>query len=198
MVAITNVIHILLLSLFTVSPLGSVLSIPPGPVLLDQGESFTLTCLGMGGPNNTYVYLLGDNIIDSSTQLFTTATLSSSSLQVEVEADAALHKGLYTCVVSNMAGNDTGTTEVISKDLYMYINISLSVLILCFFPIVSPFGIVSVNPNNITSSREMNVSFLCDTDSGPNNNYFWFKNLTMRNASNLTSQGLGINHYLVI
>lgn len=107
---------------FLVSPMGSIQVSPINATLLDQGDSLTLNCFASGGPDNAYSFLLDGEAINV-TELFTTVTPTSSSLQVEVNVDAALHKGVYTCVASNMAGNDTQTVLVTSKDLHqsMYI-----------------------------------------------------------------------------
>ena len=43
------------------------------------------------------------------------------------------------------------------------------------FLTVSPEGIVSLSPMNVTHSRGDNVSFNCTTDAGPNNRFTWFK-----------------------
>ena len=42
--------------------------------------------------------------------------------------------------------------------------------------LVSPFGIVSLVPQNITERRGETVSFTCSSDAGPMNRITWFHN----------------------
>lgn len=51
-------------------------------------------------------------------------------------------------------------------------------LIACsqFFSVVSPFGIVFIEPEDRIASRGDNVTFTCVTEAGPGNRYYWFLN----------------------
>ena len=98
-----------------VSPEGSVQLI--NQTLTKQGGTFSLECIAEGGPNNQHVwYHRGVLFVDTSvlTIIFSSDTRSVSVLRVP-NVDAAMHKGDYTCVVTNMAGSESKTSTVVGK-----------------------------------------------------------------------------------
>ena len=87
----------------TAEPMENVLD---GVLLVEQGSNFSLTCSGQGGPNNNHTWNLNNQLINESFGL----GISSSSKDAESESllnvtdvDAATHKGVYSCSVTNEA-----------------------------------------------------------------------------------------------
>ena len=75
-------------------------------LLVEQGSNFSLTCSAQGGPNNNHKWNLNNQLIDNSFGLgissFSKDTQSNSLLNV-TDVDAATHKGVYSCSVTNEA-----------------------------------------------------------------------------------------------
>ncbi len=73
----------------------------------------------MGGPDNNIQYLLegfpfiGANTTDVGGSEF----LTSLNISVDM-VDAALHKGVYTCEATNIAGSGTANTTVFSESYW--------------------------------------------------------------------------------
>ena len=87
-------------------------------LLVEQGSNFSLTCLAKGGPNNNHVWNLNNQLIDNSFGLeimpFIEDTESRSLLNVTY-VDAATHKGVYSCSVTNGAvTSDTPPQDAIT------------------------------------------------------------------------------------
>ena len=84
--------------------------------LVKQGEEVVIICNAQGGPNNTYRWTYnGEELIETDSLKISTVlydTMSSSTLTIN-SIDAATHKGNYTCIVSNTAGEDTTSIEII-------------------------------------------------------------------------------------
>ena len=87
--------------------------------LVEQNEEVWLMCNAQGGPNNTYQWLHdGVPVIESSSLNVSTVnyhSMSTSTLRIS-SVDAATHKGNYTCIVSNKAGQDV--TSIIVVGMY--------------------------------------------------------------------------------
>lgn len=81
--------------IFLVSPQNSI-SINPVTVSAELHDSAEFTCLSMGGPDNTYMWV---HVFSSQTVGYQ-STLSVPSVQ-------AIHGGEYRCTVTNAAGNDS-------------------------------------------------------------------------------------------
>ena len=67
-------------------------------------------------------------------------------------------------------------------------------MLLIFVFVVSPYGIVTTTPVNVTVSRGDSVTLNCSTDAGPGNNFVWLRNGTTvcdecSNELNLTEIG---------
>ena len=77
-----------------------------GVLLVEQGSNFLLSCLAQGGPNNNHKWNLNNQLIDESFGLgissFSKDAQSNSLLNV-TDVDAATHKGVYSCSVTNEA-----------------------------------------------------------------------------------------------
>ena len=90
------------------SPEGSV-SVSPINMVFERGNNATFNCTAQGGPGNTYQWQRnGTNLDDETTQ-----TLAITRISVN-DGDE------YTCIVSNVAGNDTASTS-----LFVYPEITL-------------------------------------------------------------------------
>ena len=90
----------LVIAVCAVSPIAVI-----SPSSINQAHQFgddaTLQCTSMGGPGNTYQWLLnGSNIVGETSGTLTLANVT------------AANGGEYTCHVSNTAGNDTDSTYV--------------------------------------------------------------------------------------
>ena len=102
-------------SIETVSPSGSVVS-NPEVVLLEQGDQLVLQCTAMGGPDVLIQYLLEGSPFNGADAMVFGQSAFVASLDITVNSvDAALHKGLYTCVATNMAGDGNANSTVISE-----------------------------------------------------------------------------------
>jgi hypothetical protein len=95
----------------------------------------------MGGPNNQYQWLAnGSSILDGETsQVLTLSNISADN------------GGMYTCFVSNIAGNDSAST----------------------FVFVYPY-IVS-HPSSETTSTGSMVRLTCVAEAFPNPEYLWVR-----------------------
>ena len=82
----------------TVSPVGS---ISPGNAIAMVGEVFMFMCSVLGGPSNTFQWEL--NSVPLPNEMMDTLLLTSVTV-----SDA----GIYSCVVTNDAGEDTTESEL--------------------------------------------------------------------------------------
>ncbi len=99
----------------TVSPLGSV-ELTPSLSLLEQGDELVLTCQAMGGPDNMIVFFLdGAPFTAEDDSVFSQDGFNSTRVVTINSVDAAVHKGQYSCEVTNKAGIDFANATVISK-----------------------------------------------------------------------------------
>ena len=92
--------------------------------LLEQGNELVISCTAPGGHNNTlkWTHNRADiqqtvilNITTVITDTFINSTLRISSV------DASEHKGNYTCVVSNIAGQESSSLLVVGMYTYLLI-----------------------------------------------------------------------------
>ena len=87
-------------------------------VYVNQGDEFNLTCSAQGGPNNVHQWT-HDNADELSITSSSSDTMSKSVLRV-TSVDAAIHQGIYTCNVSNMAGYEANTSRVVGKYIHIH------------------------------------------------------------------------------
>ena len=120
-----------------VSTEGSVMVMPVDHVFT-RGENITLTCISMGGPGNIYQWEKDGETITTDNVL-TLMHINASS------------GGIYTCTVSNLAGNDSATTT-----LY-----------------VAPYFII--HPENVETTNSTEVNITCLAESFPDPEYVWMK-----------------------
>ena len=72
--------------------------VTPVDQIFTRGENISLTCISMGGPGNVYQWEKDGEVVANDSAL----TL------MDIDASSG---GSYTCIVSNLAGNDSaGTT----------------------------------------------------------------------------------------
>ena len=114
----------------TVAPL--VVMDPVFPAVAYVGQDFNMTCSVEGGPDNSFQWDKDSDILVNET----TDTLSITDVAV---SDA----GLYTCTVTNAAGNDSDATQ-----LYVAPNIITA-------------------PQNISTDIGASVHFLCVAEGAP-------------------------------
>ena len=119
------------------SPEGSV-AVSPEMVIADVGGTVTFTCSAQGGPDNTYQWQKNGEDLMNETD---TALIISNI--------TAMNGGNYTCVVSNIAGNDSATAV-----LY-----------------VEP--IIVTQPTDILTRNGTVVYFTCAAESFPAPEYTW-------------------------
>ena len=104
----------------------------------DEGATATLMCTSSGGPNNTYQWQTnGTDLEDQDSQILTLPNVTASTGE------------LYTCVVSNTAGNDSIST----------------------FVFISPY--FEFHPSDHQVSPSSNVVLVCGAVSFPNPEYLW-------------------------
>ena len=83
-----------------VSPTGSV-STSPKALLITAGDSLSIKCSAEGGPDNVFHWSHNGRVLANRTTSF----LNMTALAVE-------NLGNYTCVVTNVAGNDSSTSTI--------------------------------------------------------------------------------------
>lgn len=85
---------------------------------MEQEDELYITCNAQGGPNNTYEWTRnGEEVVASGSLNITTVSsqsMSTSTLRIS-SVDAAMHKGNYTCFVSNEAGEESTSVVVVGK-----------------------------------------------------------------------------------
>ena len=122
------------------------------PDVLSFGDNVTFTCSALGGPDNMFQWQKdGQDPLSESQSTLTLTTIS------------AMDGGLYTCVVTNAAGND-------SSDITL--NISLYFI---------------VQPNDILTNNGDSQTLTCGAEGFPDPVYHWFRNDNEMVRSNLTA-----------
>ena len=102
------------------------------------GEDFLFMCNVLGGPNNEFQWTLNSVILPDETM----STLQLTNVAVN---DA----GVYSCIVSNSAGENSSETELF----------------------IAPNIITS--PQDMTANATENVTFTCVADGAPVPNITW-------------------------
>jgi hypothetical protein len=104
-------------------------------VTYSQGYTATFQCTSSGGPDNTYQWQTDGNILNGETS----GTLTLPNITTSTG-------GMYTCIVSNIAGNDSAST----------------------FVFVDPYFVSQPNSHHGTT-----VVLICDALSFPDPQYLW-------------------------
>ena len=103
-----------------------------------EGSNATLVCTSSGGPNNTYQWLEnGENLHGRNSDTLTLPNVTAST------------GGIYTCMVSNIAGSNNAST----------------------FVFIFPYFINQ--PHNDEVSVGSSVLLICDAASFPSPDYLW-------------------------
>lgn len=138
-----------------------------GDNIAQQGDNVTFNCSSDGGPANTFQWLINDVEVMGETSVTYTV--------VEAEAE---NGGVYTCRISNAAGNS-------SSSITLFIE-----------PYITQF------PPNITLTNSgALVTLLCDADGFPAPNISWVKvsdigvDETVSNSGNLTLSPITHNDF---
>ena len=126
-----------------VSPEGSVAITPVG-VVYEEGDNVTFFCTSLGGPGNSIQWLkdgesLGQGINESSSMLELT--------DISVTEDGAI----YTCVVSNAAGNGSASVSLL----------------------ISPVLVTHPMDEEIINGTV--TSFICTAMAFPEPTYMWYR-----------------------
>ena len=104
----------------------------------EVGDTATLVCTSSGGPNNTYQWLAnGENLHGQNFDTLTLPNVTAST------------GGIYTCMVSNIAGSNNASTSVF----------------------IFPYFID--NPRSHEVSVGSAVLLICDAVSFPSPDYLW-------------------------
>lgn len=117
-----------------------------------------LECTSLGGPNNTYQWQVnGTNLVGKTSQNLTIPASTG---------------GMYTCVVSNKAGNHSASTFV-----FVYPHI-----------IMHP-------PEIVMTSANSSILLICDAESFPYPEYLWLRvgNGSFREEIETSSRNLNIS-----
>ena len=131
----------------TIEYLSFITLVTPGNVnvtvdnIASQGENVAFTCTSSGGPDNSYEWLMDNRKIENET--------SNSLMLLEVNSSDG---GIYTCLVSNPAGNSTS-----SVTLY-----------------IEPY-ITTVPSEGERVEQGDAVTFYCDAEGFPAPNITWWK-----------------------
>ena len=152
----------------TVSPNSSVI-INPDLVIADNGSDITFTCSANGGPNNTFLWVRSDdffNLIGQSSFLQSLPFRNTISVQDVVNElyniiletgtsfsiyniNATEDGGEYFCIVLNEAGLDSNNTLLLVRP------------------------VITIQPQEILTDPNANVSLNCLADSFPPPYYRW-------------------------
>ena len=125
-----------------VSPEGSVM-VSVSNNIANIGSSTTFNCSAMGGPQNIYRWMMnGETIGNESTLLINDINASSG--------------GIYTCLVSNTAGNDSASTT-----LY-----------------IAPYIVTPLQEQTLTANGS-NVNISCDAAGFPSPSVNWVDMMTV-------------------
>ena len=113
----------------------------PLNMVFERGNNATFNCTAQGGPSNTYQWQRNGTNLDNETM----QTLAITQITVN-DGDE------YTCIVSNVAGNDTASTS-----LFVYPEISLS-----------PVDIMNATNGTV-------LMLACDAAAFPEPQYQWVR-----------------------
>ena len=89
--------------------------ITPSETFETSNSEVNFTCTAEGGPNNTFQWFLNDVPVDDTDPELTIASStndSNSSILSISSVNATQHGGIYTCLVTNAAGNSSNTTTL--------------------------------------------------------------------------------------
>ena len=104
----------------------------------NEGTTITLVCTSSGGPNNTYQWQANGEALHGQ-----------SSYTLTLPNVTAFTGGIYTCIVSNIAGSNNASTLVF----------------------IFPYFLI--HPHSIEVSVGSAVLLLCDAVSFPSPDYLW-------------------------
>ena len=123
-----------------------------------EGDTATLVCTSSGGPNNTYQWLAnGENLHGQNFDTLTFPNVTAST------------GGVYTCMVSNIAGSNNASTSVL----------------------IYPYFID--HPRSIEVSVGSEVLLICDAASFPSPDYLWQRTDGMNISNNIATNDRNLN-----
>ena len=125
-----------------------------------EGTTATLVCTSSGGPNNTYQWLQnGENLHGQNSDTLTLPNVTAST------------GGIYTCMISNIAGSYNAST----------------------FVFIFPYFIN--HPRNDEASVGSAVLLICDAASFPSPDYLWERSdgMNIRNDTVTYERNLSIS-----
>ena len=106
-----------------------------------HGNSTILTCTGEGGPGNIFQWTFNETILENET----------SNHLVLPFITAISNGGVYSCTVSNAAGNSSNSSSV-----FVY-------------------PVITVNPSDNFTVYHEEVTFSCEATAFPYPEYQWFR-----------------------
>ena len=125
-----------------------------------EGDNATLVCASSGGPNNTYRWLEnGEHLNGQNSATLTLPNVTAST------------GGIYTCIVSNIAGSNNAST----------------------FVFIFPYFINHPHSDEVTVGSA--VLLICDAASFPSPDYLWQKSdrVNIRNDIVTNERNLNIS-----
>ena len=134
----------------------------------NEGATATLVCTSLGGPNNTYQWQEnGDILYGQNSNILTLPNVTAST------------GGIYTCIVSNVAGSSNASTFVFIYPYFINhphsdeVSVGSEVLLICdaaSFP--SPDYLwqrtdgVNISNDIVTNERNLSISSIAYGDEG--------------------------------
>ena len=91
------------------SPLGTV-DVTPNDMAVDMSVNVTFTCQSMAGPNLNFVW-----IINATTEASSNVYMVVNGPDLTLINVTYLLGGRYTCVVTNMAGEERDSSDLFGK-----------------------------------------------------------------------------------
>ena len=128
--------------------------ITPSEILETSNSEVNFICTAEGGPNNTFQWFLNDvPVNDAASELTITPSNDASSSILSISSiNATRHGGIYTCLVTNAAGNSSNTTTL---------NVRPNILI-------QPVS-------QIFTSNGSNEQLVCQAEAFPSPTYTWIR-----------------------
>ena len=128
--------------------------ITPSETFETSNSEVSFTCTAEGGPNNTFQWFLNDvPVDDTDPELTITPSNDAKNSILSISSiNATKHGGIYTCLVTNAAGNSSNITTLN----------------------VQP--IILIQPvSQIFTSNGSNEQLVCQAEAFPSPTYTWIR-----------------------